>query len=260
MLGQYMNYSAGYWRTATTLNQAQWAKMELIGKKLMLEPGMKVLDIGCGYGVLAKYLAETYGVSVVGYTISEEQGTYARKLCRSLEHKVEIRVQDYRFLRKSEEVFDRAVSIEMIEHVGPRNYKDFFSLVTEALVENGLFLLQLSLMNHQRWPRYEPFIHKYIFPYACLPYYLEIMGATEGQLIIEDIHNMGIDMYKTIMAWKENFDQEWPGLQPRYGKEFYRFWNLYLLAFAAGSKSRVGQLWQIVYSKHGIEGGYPAIR
>ena len=136
MLDKRMNYSCGYWKNAKTLDEAQEAKLDLICKKLKLRPGMTVLDIGCGWGSLAKFTAEKYHVKVVGITVSKEQVRLARKLCKGLD--VEIRLQDYRDLK---EKFDRVVSVGMFEHVGYKNYRKFIKIVGRCLKNEGLFLL-----------------------------------------------------------------------------------------------------------------------
>ena len=120
MLDKRMNYSCGYWKNSKTLDQAQEAKLDLICKKVGLKPGMKILDIGCGWGSFVKFAAEKYKVKAVGITVSKEQAKLARELCKGLP--IEIRLQDYRELN---EKFDRIISIGMFEHVGPKNYKTY---------------------------------------------------------------------------------------------------------------------------------------
>jgi len=161
-----MNYSCGYWKKADNLNQAQLDKMELIGEKLKLVPGMRVLDIGCGWGGLCKFLAEKYKVSVVGCTISVEGAKMGQKRCAGLP--VDIRVADYRDL---DEKFDRIVSVGMFEHVGHANYRTFFEVCNKNLEEDGILLLHTIGVNHKRVPLTEPWFHTYIFPNGILPYY-----------------------------------------------------------------------------------------
>src|SRR5690606_7801231 len=132
MLGKRLVYSCGYWQQARDLDSAQLAKLDLVCRKLQLAPGMRVLDIGCGWGEALKHAAETYGVSGVGLTLSREQAAYARELCRGLP--VDIRLQDYREL---DERFDRVYSIGMFEHVGVRNYRTYFERVRAALAPDG---------------------------------------------------------------------------------------------------------------------------
>src|SRR5690606_15340431 len=135
MLGSRLVYSCGYWRDARQLDDAQQAKLDLCCRKLGLQPGMRLLDIGCGWGEMLRFAAERYGVSGVGVTISSKQAAYARELCAGFP--VEIRVQDYREL---DEGFDRIVSIGMFEHVGVKNYPDYFDIARRCLGDDGLFL------------------------------------------------------------------------------------------------------------------------
>ncbi|XP_035707368.1 cyclopropane-fatty-acyl-phospholipid synthase isoform X2 [Folsomia candida] len=250
-----MNYSCGYWKSAKNLTEAQIAKMELIAQKLSLKPGMTVLDIGCGWGGLCYHLAKNYGVSVVGITISKEQAALAQQRCEGLP--VEIRLVDYRDLK---EKFDRIVSVGMFEHVGHSNYREFFETSHRCLKDDGIFLLHSIGVNHKDIPCAEPWFHYYIFPNGILPYYKHITDCSEGLFIIEDWQNMGNDYSRTLLAWLENFKKNWPTIEAKYGPRFYRMWNYYL-QFSAGSfRSRKFQLWQVVLSKDGIQGGYYAAR
>jgi len=254
-LDSNMNYSCGYWKNAKNLEEAQINKMELIAQKLKLKPGMKVLDIGCGWAGLCKYLATNYHVQMVGITVSEEGAKIGRKRCKGLP--VEIRVQDYRDLN---EKFDRIVSVGMFEHVGPANYKIFFDVTNRCLEEDGIFLLHTIGVNHKRLPRIEPFFNTYIFPNGCLPYYKDIPDAIEGLYVIEDWHNFGNDYNKTLMAWHENFVKAWPKKLAYKGERFYRMWKFYLLMAAGAFRSRKYQLWQVVLTKNGYPGGYDSVR
>ena len=136
MLDKRMVYTCGYWNKAKNLDEAQEAKLDLICKKIGLKPGMKILDIGCGFGSFAKYAAEKYKVKVVGITISKEQLEFGKKSCEGLD--VELRFQDYRDI---DEKFDRIISIGMIEAVGPKNFRIFMKKVADCLEEDGVFLL-----------------------------------------------------------------------------------------------------------------------
>jgi cyclopropane-fatty-acyl-phospholipid synthase len=255
MLDKRMNYSCAYWKDASTLDEAQENKLELICKKLYLKPGMKVLDIGCGWGAFDKYAAEKYGVEVVGVTVSKEQIVLANELCKGLP--VEFRLQDYRDVN---EKFDRIVSVGMIEHVGYRNYPDYFKVAERCLTDDGLFLLHTigslqSVKNTDAWT------HKYIFPNGMLPSVAQLAKAVEGLFIIEDLHNIGADYDKTLMAWYNNFRDSWPQLEDKYSDRFYKMWEYFLLSSAGAFRARKGsQLWQIVLSKNGVNGGYIPFR
>jgi cyclopropane-fatty-acyl-phospholipid synthase len=158
MLDKMMNYSCGYWNKAKDLDSAQEAKLDLICRKMGLKPGMKVLDIGCGWGGFAKFAAEKHDVRVVGITVSREQVAFAKKFCQRLP--VEIRLQDYREL---EEKFDRIISIGMFEHVGYRNYRTYMEVVHRCLKLDGLFLLH-TIGGNTSVSSTDPWIDKYIFP------------------------------------------------------------------------------------------------
>ena len=199
MLDKRLVYTCGYWRNARNLDEAQEAKLELTCKKLNLSAGMKILDIGCGWGSFAKYAAEKYGASVVGVTVSKEQADLARDLCRGLP--VEIQLRDYRAV---EGVFDRVVSLGMIEHVGYKNYRTYMNVAYQHLKDKGIFLLHtIGCLKSAK--TLDPWIERYIFPNGMLPSLAQLTKAMEGLFVIEDLHNFGADYDKTLMAWFENF-------------------------------------------------------
>ncbi|GGA07113.1 cyclopropane fatty acyl phospholipid synthase [Dyella caseinilytica] len=250
MLGKYMVYSCGYWAQATNLDDAQEAKLDLICRKLQLKPGMRVLDIGCGWGEALKFAAERYGVSGVGITVSNEQTELARELCQGLP--IEIRLQDYREL---DEPFDAIMSIGMFEHVGVKNYREYFEVARRCLKDDGLFLLHSIGSNHAP-SRPDPWIEKYIFPNSMIPAASQVATALEGLFVVEDWHNFGADYDRTLTAWRDNFDAAWPALSARYDERFRRMWHFYLAVSAAVFRSRRDQLWQLTLSPHGVPGGY----
>ncbi len=254
MLDRRMIYSCGYWAAAAALDEAQEAKLDLIGRKLDLEPGMRVLDIGCGWGGTAKFLAERFGVEVLGITVSQEQVKLAREMCAGLP--VEIRLQDYRDLSGR---FDRVVSVGMFEHVGYKNYRTYMEVVRDLLVEDGLFLLH-TIGGNRSVTRVDPWIAKYIFPNSMVPSAHQLTEAWEGRFVLEDWHSFGADYDRTLMGWHRNFEAHWDELAPRYGKRFYRMWRYYLLSCAGAFRARKNQLWQIVFSPQGVSGGYRAPR
>lgn len=254
MLDKRMNYTCGYWKHATNLDDAQLDKLELTCQKMMLKPGMRVLDIGCGFGAFAKYAAENYGVNVVGVTISKEQHEYAQNYCSNLP--IEIRMQDYRDVHES---YDRIVSLGMFEHVGHLNYRTYMNVVHQNLKDDGLFLLH-TIGNNISYVAADEWISKYIFPNGMIPSISQISKATEGLFVMEDWHNFGADYDNTLMAWHANFTQKWDELKNQYDERFYRMWRYYLLSCAGTFRSRQTQLWQIVFSKKGVIGGYLAPR
>jgi len=262
MLDKRMAYSCGYWKEAKNLDEAQEAKLDLICRKLNLQPGMKVLDVGCGWGSFCKYAAEKYDVDVVGITISKEQAELAKENCKGL--KVEIKLQDYRELNtktlsNSGNLFDRVVSVGMFEHVGYKNYRVFMEIIHQSLKDDGLFLLHTIGANKSMIAT-DPWTHKYIFPNSMLPSIKQIGASIEQLFVMEDWHNFGHDYDKTLMAWFENFDRSWDELKPDYDERFYRMWKYYLLSCAGSFRAGKNQLWQIVLSKNGVPNGYQTIR
>jgi cyclopropane-fatty-acyl-phospholipid synthase len=254
MLDPYMQYSCGYWKEAETLEQAQLAKLKMICEKLQLKPGMSLLDIGCGWGGLAQYAAENYGVTVHGVTISAEQQKLAQERCAGLD--VEILLQDYRDLNRQ---FDRIVSVGMFEHVGPKNYDTYFRVAARNLKPDSLFLLH-TIGANQTNLHVDAWINKYIFPNGCLPSVRHIAEASEGRFVMEDWHNIGADYDRTLMAWYENFKQAWPMLSEGYSERFERMFTYYLNACAGAFRSRDIQLWQVLFSPKGVEGGVRVYR
>ncbi|RPE81874.1 cyclopropane fatty acyl phospholipid synthase [Vulcaniibacterium tengchongense] len=259
MLGKRLVYSCGYWRgrdgaPLQDLDSAQEAKLDLACRKLGLQPGMRVLDIGCGWGEALKFAAERYGVSGVGVTVSREQAAFARELCAGLP--VEIRLQDYREL---DERFDRILSIGMFEHVGVKNYRAYFEVARRCLAEDGLFLLH-TIGTNRSVHHTDPWIGKYIFPNSMLPSAAQIARASEGLFVLEDWHNFGTDYDRTLQAWRANVEAAWERLPPRYDERFRRMWRFYLAGSMATFRCRHAQLWQLVLSPKGVPGGYVAPR
>jgi len=254
MLGERMVYSCAYWARADTLDAAQEAKLDLVCRKLMLQPGQRLLDIGCGWGELLKFAAERYGVSGVGVTVSREQADYARRLCDGLP--VEIRLCDY---REVDGRFERVASIGMFEHVGVRNYAHFFAQVRSHLCEHGLALLH-TIGRNVSGTHTDPWIGQYIFPNSMLPSAAQITRALEDRLVIEDWHNFGTDYDRTLQAWRRNIEAAWERLSPIPDERFRRMWRYYLAVSMGLFRSRRGHLWQLVLSPTGMPGGYRAPR
>ena len=255
MLDSRMMYSCGYWKDATTLEAAQESKLDLICRKIGLQPGMRVLDIGSGWGGFLKFAAERYGISGLGVTISREQADYARAAAGDLP--IETRLADYQAL--TGERFDRIVSIGMLEHVGYKNYRAFFTKARQLLTPDGLLLLH-TIGGNYSLTHGDPFSEKYIFPNGMLPSPRQLTKAFEYRFVLEDWHNFGVDYDPTLLAWHANFEAAWPQLRERYGERFHRLWRYYLLSFAATFRCRYTQLWQLVLSPDGVAGGYRSIR
>ena len=256
MLDPLLNYSCGYWRGASTLAEAQEAKLDLVCRKLGLRKGMRVLDIGCGWGGFARFAAERYGASVVGISISPRQLDLGRRLCQGLP--IELRLLDYRDVDGCER-FDAVVSIGMFEHVGYKNYRRYMEVARRCLASGGLFLLH-TIGGRESMTHFDPWTERHIFPNTMLPSAKQITDAIEGIFVLEDWHSFGADYDRTLMAWFDNFDRRWPDLRAAYGDRFYRVWKCYLLTSAGAFRAREHQVWQLVLSPEGVAGGYAALR
>jgi cyclopropane-fatty-acyl-phospholipid synthase len=254
MLDRHWCYSCGYWAEADDLDSAQLAKLDLICRKLKLEPGMRVLEVGCGWGSLAAYMARHYGVHVHGITISREQAAVARERCAGLP--VEIELIDYRDVRGQ---YDRAVSVGMFEHVGHKNYRTYFDTVSRCIKPEGLFLLH-TIGTDGDGCGVDPWIDRYIFPNGELPTMPRLVAGTLERFNIEDLHNFGTDYDRTLMAWWNNVRVAWPQLSDRYDERFRRMWRYYLMSCAGFFRARRGQLWQVVLSPVGSQRVYRSVR
>lgn len=254
MLDKRMMYSCGYWSQADDLDAAQEAKLDLICRKIGLQSGDRLLDIGCGWGGFAQFAAEQYGARVVGITVSQQQALLAQERCSGLP--IEIRLQDYRDLN---EQFDHIVSIGMFEHVGHKNYRTYMETARRCLKDNGIFLLH-TIGSAESHVTVDPWISKYIFPNSLIPSMQQISRAGEGLLVMEDCHNFGSFYDATLLAWFENFNRHWGTMHHAYDEKFYRMWKYYLLSCAGAFRARRLQLWQLVFSPSGVSGGYCSLR
>lgn len=253
MLGPTMAYSCGYWKNANSLTAAQEAKLDLTCRKLHLEPGMRVLDIGCGWGAFMAHAARNFGVRCTGITISKNQAGFARQRYPGLP--LEFRLEDYRDLQGR---YDRIASIGMFEHVGRKNHRTFMQAARRCLTDDGIFLLH-TIGKNERGGTADPWMDKYIFPNAELPSISHISDAADRLFVVEDLHNFGSDYDKTLMAWHANFEDAWPRFADSLGERFHRQWRYYLLSSAGAFRARDIQLWQWVLTKDGVVGGYPRI-
>jgi cyclopropane-fatty-acyl-phospholipid synthase len=245
MLDKRLNYTCGYWKGAKNLDEAQEAKLELVCKKIGAKPGMKILELGCGWGSFAKYAAEKYGVSVVGVTVSKEQVALGMALCQGLP--VELRLQDYREVQGQ---FDAVISIGVMEHVGYKNYRTYMEVVDRCLKEDGIAFVH-TIGGNRAVTTGEPWSDKYIFPNAMLPSIAQLGAAMESLFVMEDWQNIGPHYDPTLMAWHANFENAWCDLEQKYGDRFYRMWRYYLLCSAGAFRARNQQLWQIVFTRTG---------
>ncbi len=244
-LDPYNQYSCAFFNGTDSLEEAQRNKLDLIANKLGVRDEDHVLDIGFGWGGLAKYLAEKYNCTVTGINISQEQINFAKEYCKDLP--VRILHCDYRDIEDS---FDKIVSVGMFEHVGRKNYAEFMQVAHRCLKDDGTFLLHTIGANECQFDS-DPWITKYIFPNGMLPGLAQIMKAIEGRFVLEDLHNLGPQYDKTLMAWNRNFQKAWPTLKSSYDERFKRMWEYYLLSCAGAFRARSNQLWQLVLTKYG---------
>ena len=252
MLDPRMIYSCALWSDAADLPTAQTAKLAMSCAKLDLQPGMKVLDIGCGWGGFARYAAETHGVSVVGVTISANQRELALQRCAGLP--IEIRLSDW---REVEGRFDRIASFGMFEHVGRGAYAAFMRLARDRLAPGGRFLLE-TIGDDVSGRACNPWFQKYIFqaPTSMFPSIAEIARAAEGRFTVEDWHNFGPDYAPTLRAWHDNLAQREAWVIATYGERFWRMWRFYLLSCAGAFAGRTYQMWQVVLAREPSPAGF----
>ena len=249
MLDPRMTYTCGYWKQAQSLSEAQEHKLDLLCRKLGLSEGMRVLDIGCGWGSFMNFAAEKYGVICDGLTLSKEQATFGQNRADISGLPVNFILQDYREYRPNLK-YDAVVSVGMIEHVGPRNYREYFDCVERFMKDEAIFVLH-GIGSRISMTECDPWINKYIFPNGVIPSLGQLSTAMEPKFNIEDVHNFGPDYDKTLSAWYDNFLSAWPGLQDKYGDKFFRIWRYYLLSCAGAFRARDLNLWQIAMTKVG---------
>lgn len=253
-LDPYNQYTCGYFKDTTDLNQAQEKKLDLICRKLQIQPGDRVLDIGCGWGGFAKWAAEHRGCHVTGISISKEQIAYARQFTRGLP--VEIVQTDYRDFTGQ---FDKILVCGMIEHVGYRNYRTLMAAARRLLKPSGLFLIH-TIGRATSATTVDAWIERYIFPNSMCPSAAQLTTAAEDLFVLEDLHNFGQYYEPTLLAWWDRLQAAWPGLEDKYGERIYRMFRYYLLSCAAAFRTRDLQLYQFVFSPSGIPGGYEPVR
>ena len=239
-LDERMFYSCAYFREDTeTLEQAQISKCRLLAAKLSLKPGQKVLDIGCGWGGLAIYLATVADVEVTGVTLSKEQHALAveRVKAAGLDRRVHIELQDYRLLDRK---FDRIVSVGMFEHVGVGHYHEFFTHVNNLLTDDGVMMLH-SIGKMSPPGTASPWMRKYIFPGAYSPALSEVFPAVENNsLWVTDLEFLRLHYATTLRHWYDRFDANRAKVLAMYDDKFVRMFEFYLISaemmFRTGSQ------------------------
>jgi cyclopropane-fatty-acyl-phospholipid synthase len=226
-------YSCAYFeRPGQSLEDAQAAKKRHIAAKLIIKDDASVLDIGCGFGGMALYLAGFAGAKVTGVTLSEEQFAVASERARAsgFADRLDFRLQDYRDVRES---FDRIVSVGMFEHVGVSGYDEFFQTARRQLKQDGVMLLH-SIGRNAVPGATNPWIRKYIFPGGYIPSLSEVLPAIERSgLYITDVEILRLHYADTLRAWRERFMARWGDAARLYGERFCRMWEFYL----AGSET-----------------------
>jgi cyclopropane-fatty-acyl-phospholipid synthase len=228
-----LHYSCAYFADpAQSLEDAQQAKCALISRKLLLSPGMRVLDIGCGWGSLALYLAAHHRVHVTGITLSEAQLDVARQRAaeRGLNHLVSFRLEDY---RDTHGHFDAIVSVGMFEHVGRPQYRDYFAQVGRLLSPQGVALVH-TIGRLDPPSANNPWIDRYIFPGGYIPAASEVTPAIEDSgLLLADFEVWRHHYAHTLREWHRRFEHHAPKLPPRFDERFRRMWRFYLQASEA---------------------------
>lgn len=244
-LGRHKVYSCGYFRGTDDLDVAQSQKLDLICRKLDLRPGARLLDVGGGWGELAKHAAQHYGARVTSVNISDAQIEFAREHCRGLD--VDVVRCDYRDVTG---VYDRVAAIAMFTHVGRKNYRAFMTSMRRALAPDGVFVME-GIWGNTSKTHTDPWIDKNIFPNGMMPSGAQTFRAFEGLFVAEDLHNFGPDYVSTLRAWKRNLADAWPTLSRRYSERVRRMFDFYFSVSAAYFRLRATQNWQIVLTPPG---------
>ena len=241
-------YSCGYFRTPDTdLDTAQRDKMAHIAAKLDLKSGMRVLDIGSGWGGMALYLNRHFDVDVVGITLSEEQLKFARASAAraGVADRVQFELTDYRDVRGS---FDRIVSVGMFEHVGPPHYRAFYAKCRELLTDDGVMLLH-TIGRMSTPGTTDQWASKYIFPGGYAPSLSEITAASERSLIQTDAETWRLHYAWTLRHWYARIMDNRAAIEVIYDARFFRMWQFYFAGCASAFEHGVLCVYQLQYAK-----------
>jgi len=246
-LDEDMVYTCAYFaRPAFTLEQAQQAKLEHICRKMQLQPGMEVVEAGCGWGALAMYMAEHYGVKVVACNVSKEQIEFAQERARDrgLAGQIEFLQEDWRKIRGS---YDRFVSVGMLEHIGVKNYRQLGSVIQTCLKPEGSGLIHSIGQNAPL--RMNPWIERRIFPGACIPAMSQIMQIFEPHgFSVLDVENLRLHYAMTLRHWLARFERSVAPIRSQFGVSFVRMWRMYLASCIASFETDYMQLFQVVFA------------
>ena len=256
-----MTYSCAYFKDdSKTLDEAQEDKLDHILSKLQLKEGMTLLDIGCGWGALLLRAAKKYRIKGCGITLSSEQerGFSEKIKAEGLEDLLTVKIMDYRDLPDSGMKFDRAVSVGMLEHVGRKNYSLFLKSVHSVLNDGGLFLLHF-ISALKEYPG-DAWIKKYIFPGGMIPSLREIVSLLpDYDFYTLDIESLRRHYNRTLICWRNNFNDHRDEIENMMGIKFTRMWDLYLASCAATFNNGIIDLHQILLSK-GVNNDLPMLR
>jgi cyclopropane-fatty-acyl-phospholipid synthase len=251
-LDKSRTYTCAYFlNDSDSLDKAQFQKNDLICKKIRLEPGMTMLDIGCGWGGALFHAAVNYNAVVTGITPAKEQAVYILEKAKQLgiEDRVRVIVADYRKLSEKDKntKYDRVISIGMFEHVGRAQYTEFFKLWKRVLKDDGISLLHSIGRTKEENSGQDPWIRKYIFPGGYIPLLREIIrGAGEEQLLVVDVENLWQHYAKTLNWWARNVETHKDEIVNMFDEQFFRMWTLYLKSCEAGFAWGDMQLYQTV--------------
>ena len=260
-LDETMSYSCGYFKHEDdTLYQAQKNKVDYILEKLYLKEGMTLLDIGCGWGFLLIEAAKKYKIKGTGITLSEEQYKECQKRIKEegLSDYLEVKLMDYRDLPSDGKIYDRVVSVGMLEHVGRENYQLYLDCVSKVMKDGGLFLLHFisALKEHPG----DPWIKKYIFPGGSVPSLREVMNCmAEDNFHTQDIEDLRLHYNRTLLCWEKNFKDHIEEAHTMFDERFLRMWDMYLSACAATFHNGIIDIHQILMTK-GINNDLPMTR
>ena len=250
--GEHMQYSCAYWaRDDMTLGEAQEAKLAHIAAKLALQPGQTVLDIGCGWGGMAIYLARHFDVTVTAITLSEEQLALARPraVAADVAGRVSFELTDYRDLPASGRRFDRIVSVGMFEHVGRPQFDTFFRTCAQLLADDGVMLLH-TIGRFGSPGSTDAFTRKYVFPGGYIPALSETVAASEKvRLIASDVETLRLQYARTLRAWYANCMTNRAAIETLYDAKFFRMWTFYLAGATAAFESGGMGNYQIQYTR-----------
>ncbi len=249
---EHMQYSCAYWGPdTTTLSEAQTAKLAHIAAKLALAPGQRVLDIGCGWGGMAIYLASNFDLTVTGITLSKEQLSLDRTRAdeAGVSDRVKFELIDYRDMVARGDRFDRIVSVGMFEHVGPPQFEMFFSAVTKLLGPEGVMLLH-TIGRMGSPGSTDAFTRKYVFPGGYVPALSETVAASEKfRLIATDVETLRLHYAKTLRVWYANCMANKAAIETLHDERFFRLWTFYLAGATAAFESGGMCNYQIQYAR-----------